>query len=113
MGAPALRWLVFEASEGDDGIETFDAEAAGRTPAQQHEIEAEIAAVLAWAQAVFPGGPGALDAGAPWDEARQQTPGTDGWTTLALTLCGGPAFAEAFSAVFAAALANADEDNAN
>ncbi len=98
----SLHWLSFEASDGDDGIATFDAEAAVRVGAAELDaLEAEVAAVLAWAHAHLPGAPGPLDEGHAWDVAVQRHHGADGWVTVALTLSGGPAFAEVFCAAYA------------
>lgn len=99
----SLQWLSFEASDCDDGIATFDAEAAVRAGAPElAALEAEVAAVLAWAHAHLPGVPGPLDEGAAWDVAVQRHDGADGWVTVALTLSGGSAVAEVFRAAYAA-----------
>ncbi len=51
----SLHWLSFEASDGDDGIATFDAEAAVRAGAPDlAALDAEVAAVLAWLPRALP-----------------------------------------------------------
>ena len=116
-----LHLLDFDCTEDADGVVCWDAlahPAAEHTPA----LLKEVSEVLAWACALAPQGPGALEDGAPWDfdlQARQHAPGHAPvsapltWTPqsglimpiplspedrleLSLTLSGTPAFALAF-----------------
>jgi hypothetical protein len=67
-----LRYLDFDYSEDTEGHGTFDA-MASTSPDKTPEVQAEIARVLAWAEAAFPHARGALDEGACWDYDLQQT----------------------------------------
>jgi len=67
-----LRYLDFDYSEDTEGHGTFDA-MASTTPERSPEVQAEIAQVLAWAEATFPHARGALDDGATWDYDLQET----------------------------------------
>lgn len=62
----SLRYLDFDLSDDGSGRVCFEAMAAVR-PDQLAALHAELTAVLAWAQARFPDGPGPLDEGASWD----------------------------------------------
>ena len=61
-----LNYLDFDYSEDYEGTGTFDAMAAV-SPAQLPAVQAEIAEVLAWAHAHFPGACGPADEGGEWD----------------------------------------------
>jgi hypothetical protein len=61
-----LNYLDFEYSESEDGAGTFDA-MASTSPQQVPAVHAEIALVLGWAHAAFPGLRGPLDEGFEWD----------------------------------------------
>ena len=61
-----LNYLDFEYSESEDGTGTFDA-MASTSPQQVPAVHAEIALVLGWAHAAFPGSRGPLDEGFEWD----------------------------------------------
>ena len=61
-----LNYLDFEYSESEDGAGTFDA-MASTSPQQVLAAHAEIALVLGWAHAAFPGLRGPLDEGFEWD----------------------------------------------
>lgn len=61
-----LRYLDFDYSEDYEGTGTFDAMAAV-APAQLPAVHAEVAQVLAWAHAQFPGTQGPADEGGDWD----------------------------------------------
>jgi hypothetical protein len=116
-----LQLLDFDCTEDADGVVCWDAlahPAAAHNPA----LLKEVSEVLAWAHAVAPHGPGALEDGAPWDfdlQASRHAPGRPPlpahltWTPqtglmmpaplspeerleLSLTLSGTPAFAQAF-----------------
>jgi hypothetical protein len=62
----SLNYLVFDFSEDTEGIGTFDA-MASTSPAQVSAVRSEIAQVLDWAHATFPGARCALGEGAEWD----------------------------------------------
>lgn len=61
-----LRYLDFDYSEDFEGTGTFDAMAAV-APTQVAALHAEVAQVLVWAHAQFPGGCGPADEGGEWD----------------------------------------------
>lgn len=116
-----LRYLEFENSEGTDGIGTWEA-MASVAEAHWPALQAEVAAVLAWARAAFGAAGARLDEGGDWDvdlsgveeEVRplrwQEAAGrglcaeVDGLEpvqrryTVTLTLSGSPAFCEALQA---------------
>lgn len=110
-----LDYLLFDATDEEDGACSFDAMASvppDRLPALLREVEA----VLGWAHRAF----GAAGAAGEWDFALQATdeedavvgirldpergrvhlPAPRGRTTLALTVSGSRAFAEAFREAF-------------
>ena len=90
-----LRWLDFDYSEDTEGVGTFDA-MASTAPAHTPAVEAEIAEVIAWAEASFPHGRGVLDDGADWDCDVQELHEDDGARrTLVLSISGSTAFCEA------------------
>lgn len=90
-----LRWLDFDYSEDTEGIGTFDA-MASTAPEHTQEVEAEIAQVMAWAEATFPHGRGVLGDGADWDCDVQELHEADGARrTLVLSISGSAAFCEA------------------
>lgn len=118
----ALDYLDFEYSEDEHGIGTFDAMASTR-PEQTAAVRAEVARVLDWAHAHFPGARGPLDEDGEWDydlqaaqeyavqdqidydEETQQLqvlPGVPGVPrhTLSVSVSGTPAFCTAFRQVF-------------
>jgi len=101
-----LSYLVFDHSEdaGDGG--SFDAMASVLAP-QVAEVEAEIAQVLAWAHAQFPGLQRPLEDGGEWDFDLQVVSENDALPrqTYSLAIAGTPAFCEAFQAKFASAIA--------
>lgn len=71
-----LNYLDFDYSEDVQGIGTFDAMAS--TGAQQvAAVRSEIAHVLNWAHAAFPGMRASLDEGGEWDCNLQ---GQQEWT---------------------------------
>lgn len=90
-----LRWLDFDYSEDTEGVGTFDA-MASTAPAHTPAVEAEIAEVIAWAEAAFPNGRGVLEDGADWDFDLQELHEEDGARrTLVLSIGGSAAFCEA------------------
>jgi hypothetical protein len=66
-----LQYLDFDASENTDGVGTFEA-MASTAPQHIAKVHAEIAQVLAWAHATFPGTRGPLDEGGEWDYDLQE-----------------------------------------
>lgn len=71
-------------------------------PGQLAAVRAEIAQVLAWAHAAFPGLQAPLDEGGEWDFdlQEQQEPQEEGagprWHVLTLAISGSPQFCAAF-----------------
>lgn len=95
-----LRYLDFDYSEDTEGHGTFDA-MASTAPEKTHEVRAEIAQVLAWAQATFPDARGALDDGATWDYDLQETHEDPGFDTVTFSLGGTADFCTALREHFA------------
>ena len=95
-----LRYLDFDYSEDTEGHGTFDA-MASTAPEKTHEVRAEIAQVLAWAQAAFPDARGALDDGATWDYDLQETHEDPGFDTVTFSLGGTADFCTALREQFA------------
>jgi hypothetical protein len=117
-----LDYLDFDFSGDAHGQGSFDAMASA-APGQLPRLEAEVAAVLGWAERRFGHG-AALDEGGEWDYelrgvrevttplAVRYVPGTTALqmqpgepdpprVTLMLTLSGSEAFCDAFRAAFA------------
>jgi len=94
-----LRYLDFDYSEDTEGHGTFDA-MASTVPARTHEVLAEIAQVLAWADATFPDARGALDDGSAWDFDLQQTREAPELDTVTFSISGTPDFCAALRAHF-------------
>ena len=117
-----LNYLDFDYSEDADGNGTLDA-MASVLPAQLPALQGEIAAVLAWAHAHWPGACAPLEDGGAWhydlhgvqevqspltlsfDEAAGQLHTTKGSaapprTTLTLTLSGSSDFCTALREAF-------------
>ncbi|MEK8086418.1 hypothetical protein WNB94_08380 [Aquabacterium sp. A3] len=89
-----LQFLVFDVSEGTDGVHTFDALASVQAD-QRMALAAEAEVVRRWCRMAFAQGPGPLEDGHPWDEdLHWQTEGA--WHTLSLSVTGTDAFAQAF-----------------
>ena len=116
-----LNYLDFDISDEESGRASFDAMASVLTD-RLPGLLAEIAAVLRWAFATF-GPAGSLDGDGDWDFDLQGAIEPDiplevtydartaevflrpaalgsARTTLTLTVCGSPAFCEAFRARF-------------
>ncbi|AMM26098.1 hypothetical protein [Variovorax sp. PAMC 28711] len=89
-----LRYLDFDYSEDTEGIGTFDA-MASTAPDRIAEVQAEIDAVIRWAESVFPDTRGALADGADWDADLQELDDGPDRRTLVLSLSGSEAFCEA------------------
>jgi hypothetical protein len=97
-----LRWLDFDYSEGTDDTGVFDA-MASVAPAQAAAVEAEIAAVLGWAEAHFAGRRGPVEEGGEWDADLQVVEEQDrggARQSFSFTVSGSSAFCEAFRAAF-------------
>jgi len=92
-----LQYLSFSSSEDDSGQGSWEAMASVRPadPVATRAARAELAEVLAWAEAHAPGPRGALDEGGSWDAHLQELADGPGWTTLTLTLVGPQAWGEA------------------
>jgi hypothetical protein len=100
----SLDFLLFDTSEGDDDTALFDA-MASVVPEHEAQVEAEIAAVLAWAERTFPGRRAPIEEGGEWDADLQVTPDPDARRrTYALSITGTHTFAQAFREHFAQAL---------
>jgi len=68
-----LHYLEFDYSEDAEGTGTWDA-IASVGDAHLPALQAEIVAVLAWAEAEFPGQRAPLDDGGTWDYDLQSEP---------------------------------------
>lgn len=120
-----LNYLDFDYSEDEDGTGTFDA-MASVLPGKLAALQAEIAAVLAWAHAQWPDACGPLEEGGVWqydlqawqevstplelsfDVAQGQLRAAPGVaapprTTVTLTLSGSEAFCQALRSQFSIA----------
>jgi hypothetical protein len=94
-----LRYLDFDYSEDTEGRGTFDAMAT-TVPANTREVLAEVAQVLAWANATFPNAQGALEDGAAWDFDLQQTSEAPELDTVTFSLSGTADFCAALREQF-------------
>jgi len=94
-----MRYLGFDLSEGSDGILTLEAMASTRE-ADHAAVMAEVAQVLAWAQAGFAGRQGPVEDGHAWDHDLLVQREAGGWVTVTLSLSASAEFAEAFQARF-------------
>lgn len=94
-----LDYLVFDFTEDTEGIGTFEA-MASTAPADAAHVEAEIAQVLAWAEAVFPDGRGALSDGAEWDFDLQHPDEGAARRTFVVSISGTAGFCEALREQF-------------
>lgn len=94
-----LHYLLFDPTDNADGTGTWDAMASVGA-SQVAAVQAEVLAVLAWAEAHAPGPRGPLDEGGAWD-ADEQVQVEGEWTTVTLTLTGPWAWGEALVAQLA------------
>jgi hypothetical protein len=94
-----LRYLDFDYSEDTEGHGTFEAMAT-TVPANTREVLAEVAQVLAWANATFPNAQGALEDGAAWDFDLQQTNEAPELDTVTFSLSGTADFCAALREQF-------------
>ncbi len=99
---PALQHLIFELSEGDDGIASLQAMASTR-PEAHAAVMAEVGQVLDWAGGCFPEQHGPVEEGIVWDHELLLQTEAGGWLTVTLTLTGAPHFVEALLARYGAA----------
>jgi len=97
----SLQFLDFDYSEDAQGGGTFDAMASVRQ-AQLAAVQAEIAEVLDWAEAVFAGQRAPLDEGGEWDlDLQEQTDASSPpWHVLSLCISGSAPFCAAFKQRF-------------
>jgi hypothetical protein len=94
-----MRYLIFDYSDGDDGIATLEAMASTR--AQEHgRVLAEAQQVLDWAHSRFPDRHGPVEDGQAWDHELLVQQEEGGWLTVTLTLSASAEFLEAFLAVY-------------
>lgn len=94
-----MRHLTFDLTDSSDGILTLEAMASTRE-VEHAAVMAEVAQMLAWAQAAFGGRQGPVEDGFAWDHELlvQHEPG--GWITVALTFSAAPEFADAFQRIY-------------
>jgi len=95
--AMTLRWLDFDYSEGTDDTGVFDAMASVELK-RVAAVEAEIATVLAWAEATFTGRRAPVEEGGEWDCDVQaiDEPGAVPRRCFSVSIGGTAAFCEAF-----------------
>ncbi len=99
-----LDFLLFDESEGDDDTALFDA-LASVVPEHESQVEAEIEAVLVWAERTFPGRRAPIEEGGEWDADLHVSEDQDAnRRTYALSITGTRGFGEAFRERFAQAL---------
>jgi hypothetical protein len=93
----SLQFLEFDYSEDPAGGGTLDAMASVR-PAQLAAVRADIAEVLNWAEATFPGQRGPLEDGGEWDaDVQERVEATSPpWHVLTLCVSGSAPFCEVF-----------------
>lgn len=97
-----MQYLLFDLTDSSDGILTLEAMASTRE-AQHPAVMAEVAHVLAWAQAEFGNRQGVVEDGAAWDHELQVQHEAGGWVTVTLTFSASLEFAEAVERVFGGA----------
>jgi hypothetical protein len=91
-----MNFLSFDLTDSSDDILTLEAMASTR----EAEVMAEVAQVLAWAQAEFAGRQGPVEDGHAWDHELLVQHEAGGWITVTLTFSASPEFAGAFQAAF-------------
>jgi hypothetical protein len=94
-----MRYLTFDLTDSSDDILTLEAMASTRE-AEHAAVMAEVAQVLAWAQAEFGGRQGPVEDGNAWDHELLVQHEAGGWITVTLTFSASPEFAEALQAAF-------------
>lgn len=94
-----MHHLTFDLTDSSDDILTLEAMASTRE-AEHPAVMAEVAQVLAWAQAGFDGRQGPVEDGFAWDHELLVQHEAGGWVTVTLTFSASPEFAEAFQSAF-------------
>ena len=94
-----MRYLTFDFTDSSDDILTLEAMASTRE-AEHAAVMAEVARLLAWAQAEFGGRQGPVEDGNAWDHELLVQHEAGGWITVTLTFSASPDFADAFQAEF-------------
>jgi hypothetical protein len=94
-----MRHLTFDLTDSSDDILTLEAMASTRG-AEHAAVMAEVAQVLAWAQAEFGGRQGPVEEGYACDHELLVQHEAGGWITVTLTFSASPEFAEAFQTIF-------------
>ena len=94
-----MNFLSFDLTDSSDDILTLEAMASTRE-AEHAAVMAEVAQVLAWAQAEFAGRQGPVEDGHAWDHELLVQHEAGGWITVTLTFSASPEFAGAFQAAF-------------
>lgn len=94
-----MRHLTFDLTDSSDDILTLEAMASTRE-AEHAAVMAEVAQVLAWAQAEFGRRQGPVEDGNAWDHELLVQHEAGGWVTVTLTFSASAEFAEAFQAAF-------------
>jgi hypothetical protein len=94
-----MRYLIFDFSDGGDGIATLEAMASTRED-EHPAVLAEAQQVLDWAYRHFPNRHGPVEDGHAWDHELLTQREEGGWLTLTLTLSASAEFADAFLAVY-------------
>lgn len=97
-----LDYLLFDYSEGEDDTGLFDA-MADVPLARAAAVQAEVDAVLAWAQQHFGHARAPIEDGGEW-EAELQVQDAGERRCFSLSVVGTPAFCAAFRAQFGAAV---------
>ena len=95
-----MRYLLFDLSEGDDGISTLEAMTTTTTLEKHQQALNEADEVIAWAHEHFPGRHGPVEDGHAWDHELLIQHETGDWITVTLTLSASPEFVDAFLPVF-------------
>lgn len=94
-----MQYLIFELSEGDDGVAALEAMASTRAESSE-AVMAEVRLVLDWAWREFPDGHGPVEEGGVWDHELLTQEEAGGWRTVTLTLSAAPVFVERFLSAF-------------
>ncbi|WP_225785228.1 hypothetical protein [Xenophilus sp. Marseille-Q4582] len=94
-----LDYLLFEASEGDDGVGLFEA-MADVPAARAGAVQAEVDAVLAWATRHFGAVRGPVEEGGEWDAHLEIADTADGRRSFTFSVAGTPAFCAALADAF-------------
>ncbi|RZJ10328.1 MAG: hypothetical protein EOP39_09030 [Rubrivivax sp.] len=95
-----MRYLIFDITEGTDGVFTLEAMAATTDRHAHEEAKAEAEQVIAWAHQNFPDRTGPVEDGHAWDHEQLIQHEDGGWITLTLSLSASTEFVDMFKAVF-------------